>query len=156
MQGEVRKVLFNLWKPTLRSLFESSESTRRPGERRLKVFMKRNLILNQRCRFISDTKMGLSFSPCCCLFWNEYHRQSLRERPAALCWKVILNPLWSKLNIVFMLTGLSFLVWRKCRSSVVMGFCFKVEMCLIYLRIFWAYNTVRPLVSKHLVNVCWN
>lgn len=89
MQGEVRKVLFNLWKPTLRSLFESSESTQRPGERRLKVFMKRNLILNQRSRFISDTKMGLSFSPCYCLFWNEYQRQSLRERPAALCWKVI-------------------------------------------------------------------
>ena len=41
------------------------------GKKGSKVAMKRNLILNQRSRFISKTKIGLSFSPCCCLFWMQ-------------------------------------------------------------------------------------
>lgn len=87
-----------------------SELTLRSGERGLKVVMKRNLTLNQRSRFISETKIGLSFSLGCCLFWNEYLRWSLSEWPAAHCWKVILNLCWPKLNmfcfvLFFMLMG---------------------------------------------------
>ena len=41
------------------------------GKKDSKVAMKRNLILNQRSRFMSKTKIGLNFSPCCCLFWIQ-------------------------------------------------------------------------------------
>lgn len=36
-----------------------------------------------------------------------------------------------------------------------MRFCFKVKMCLIYFCISVAYNSVRHLLHKHSINVCW-
>lgn len=133
---------------------ESSESTRRSEERGLKVVMKRNLILSQRSRFISEIKISLSFSPCCCLFWNEYLRWSLRERPAAFCWKVILNLLWFKLNMFFMLMGLFSLPRENAGVCKRWDFASRWRRAL-FIFVFLRCTVLSDSYKQHL-NVCWN
>lgn len=125
------------------------------GREGCKVVMKRNLILTQRSRFISETKIGLSFSLYCCLFWNAYLSWGLRERPCSSLLKSDFESTQVWVEYVFYADGCFLITWRKCRASSLMKFCFKVEKCLIYLCIPKDYNSVRYVVSKHLVNVCW-
>lgn len=125
------------------------------GREGYKVVKNRNLIWNQRSRFVSVSEIGLSFSQCSCLFWNEYLRWNLRERPAALCWKVIFKSIQIQVESVFHADGV-FSLPEKMQQFIIDRILLRSGIYLIYLCISGACNNARYLVSKHFVNVCWN